>query len=1329
MSQKGYLVPTSPVVTRGGNKMHLPTGKRPIAVIGLIIACGIWTGADATRAADPQMLTAEPSGPGALEEYAPTAEEPREAYQRPQRFGQGDTRVYKTQITPHWFQNNTRFWYRNDLRGGAKEFVVVDAERGTRTAAFDHQKLAAALSKTAGTPYQAERLPFDSFEFIDDAKAIQFKVGDTTWKCDLVRYECSQTEAGTKSPTADSTPTDSGLTQRRWPAQGRGQPEPPSPRSPDGKWTALVKGNNVYVRSEDGGTETQLSHDGKEGLAYGMLQWAPDSKTLVAFRIEPGDRKDVYLIESSPKEGGRANLRTRPYALPGDKFTAYELNLFNVADRKQIKPEVERVDFGTPRLRWKHDSRHFTYQKVDRGHQRFRVIEVDAHTGKARNLIDEQSKTFIWTAHTEGLGLTLVNYLDKSEEVVYASERDGWRHLYLIDAKEGKVKNQITQGTYVVRGIDRIDEEQRQIWFRAGGKNPHQDPYFLHSYRVNFDGTGLVALTEGNGLHTVQFSPDRNYLIDTYSRVDMAPVHELRRCSDGKLVCELEKADVTDLKASGWEPPEVFVAKGRDGQTAIWGIICRPHNFDPNKKYPVIEHIYAGPQGSFAPKSFNPVSRFASLTELGFIVVQMDGMGTANRSKAFHDVCWHNLKDAGFPDRILWHQAVAKKYPSYDISRVGIYGGSAGGQNSTAAVLFHPEFYKVAVSGCGCHDNRMDKASWNEQWMGYPVGPQYAECSNIDNAHRLRGKLLLIVGELDTNVPPESTLRLADALIKAGKDFDLLVVPGAGHGMGGAYGNRRLQDFFVRHLLGVEPPDRNGVASAPRNGVPVGRTFLSALAVTAPPDAFFDKVRESDRDAARKFYKKYIDVQGLPVVAAAEVADEALRRTYFLVTHMLAGRPDILEAMVKNGTRLIIIGKDQVYTDMPEYRNSRNPEYLNERVRGTGDFDITSFGEENLLNLPLDRYDDESIAVHEFCHTIDAALGRIDPTWRKRLGETYRSAISKGLWKNAYTGSNPAEYWAEICQSYFDCNRINNWNYAAIGTREQLKLYDPEGYDLVRTTFRLTPQNDWHYQPLRPQPSVIPPPAKFKIDPYYTKFTYAREFTVLGSNHVRDEALLKANYAIRKMFAYRHDILKAMIADGARLVVLGRKEKLSDLPEFRDAKNQAGFDEVRYLDYTPRLKLMVVPEENVLGLPKEPFAGKCMVVSVFAKGLYHVTALRPVIANFERQRDRQQYELRVKRMDVEFDRQLEKIYEEALRKGLWKGTSAARNRIEYWAAGVEAYFDAAGEGTSPDGADRSITTREALKAYDPPLFALVDETMAYKEHVDWRFKPHVSSDR
>jgi dipeptidyl aminopeptidase/acylaminoacyl peptidase len=768
------------------------------------------------------------------------------------RSGRPVEGVYKDRITPHWLADNARFWYRNDLAGKTKEFVLVDAERGTRGPAFDHARLAAALSKAVGTEYRADRLPFDTIEYVAQPPSagndsppgagvpqqVRFTVDQTTWACDLASYVCTKTDLG-----PIQAPPGQGEGTSRFGRRGRGagRQRGPAMDSPDDKWTAFVKDNNAWARSKDGGQEVQFSTDGAEDNAYGMLSWAPDSRTLVAWRIERGDGKEVYLIESSPKEGGRAKFSKHPYALPGDKFKRYELNLFNIETRKQIKPEVDRLelDWEVPRLHWRvarpcvegvppsnrgQDARdtqgqdalatagcYLAYEKVDRGHQRFRVVEVDSHTGQARNLIDERSKTFIWTAHAENLDLRLVNWLDESDEILYVSERDGWRHLYLIDAATGEVRNQITKGEWVVRGIDLIDEEARQVWFHACGKNANEDPYFIHYYRVNFDGSGLVALTEGNGTHSIQYSPDKRYLIDTYSRVDMAPVHNLRRVSDGTLVCPLEKADICELVAGGWAPPEVFVAKGRDGKTDIWGIIARPKDFDPGRKYPVIEYIYAGPQGSYVPKRFSPIRQFASLADLGFIVVQMDGMGTANRSKAFHDVCWKNLKDAGFPDRILWHQAVAKKYSYYDISRVGIYGNSAGGQSAAGAVLFHPEFYKAAVASCGCHDNRMDKASWNEQWMGYPVGPQYSECSNIDNAARLRGKLFLIVGEMDNNVPPESTMRFVDALIKANKDFDLLVIPGAGHGMGGAYGQHRLQDFFVRNLLGTEPPNRNAV--------------------------------------------------------------------------------------------------------------------------------------------------------------------------------------------------------------------------------------------------------------------------------------------------------------------------------------------------------------------------------------------------------------------------------------------------------------------------------------------------------------------------------------
>ncbi|KPK73867.1 MAG: peptidase S9 [Phycisphaerae bacterium SM23_30] len=714
-------------------------------------------------------------------------------------------KVFKAQLNPNWFDDGRKFWYRNDLRDEAREFILVDAVEGTRRPAFNHRRLARALSQAAGESYAADKLPFDNIQFTDDGGAIEFDVEDARWKCDLNTYECTKIGPAPEWRRGEERGPRGG--QRRGQRRGDEPRRGDGTASPDGKWTAFIKDYNLYLRSIYSTDEFQLTDDGVENHYYSSVSWAPDSRRLVAYHTEPGDNKEVYLIQSSPPEGGRAQLRTRSYDLPGDKLTTREMYVFHAETKNRIKVDLEPIDFGgAPRLRWKADNNSFTFERTDRGHQRFRVIEVNAEDGEARNVIDEKAETFI-----DSWKRGKIQYVDSTNELIWASERDGWNHLYLVDINTGAVKNQITKGQWLVRGIDRVDEEKRQIWFRTGGLVKDQDPYLIHYCRINFDGTGFIDLTAADGNHSIQYSPDRKYFIDTYSRNDLPPVHELRRAADGSLVCELEKADITDLQETGWVMPEVFRAKGRDGQTDIWGIICRPMNYDSSKKYPVIEYIYAGPHGSHVPKNFSAYSSMQALAELGFIVVQCDGMGTSNRSKAFHDVCWQNLKDAGFPDRILWIQAAARKYPYMDAGRVGIYGTSAGGQNAMGAVLFHPEFYKAAVANCGCHDNRMDKASWNEQWMGYPVGEHYAESSNVDNAHLLQGKLFLIVGELDTNVPPESTLRVVDALIKAQKDFELLFVPNGGHGAGGPYGERRKRDFFVRHLLGVEPPEWNKI--------------------------------------------------------------------------------------------------------------------------------------------------------------------------------------------------------------------------------------------------------------------------------------------------------------------------------------------------------------------------------------------------------------------------------------------------------------------------------------------------------------------------------------
>ncbi len=600
--------------------------------------------------------------------------------------------------------------------------------------------------------------------------------------------------------------------RRRGTGTGRGPgdaAESTRGQSPDGKWIAFIRDHNVFVRNKATGKESALSFDGGLGDAYSdRLSWSPDSRHLVGIRVSAGAEHKVYMVESSPPDQIQPKLQSYDYYKPGDKLPHPHPVLFDVAANKAISIDESLfpnpfTESGGMDLRWEKDSSRFTFVYNQRGHQVLRVIAVDAQSGAARVLVDERAETFVHYS-----GKQYLSWLDETKELIWMSERSGWNHLYLYDATSGQLKNAVTKGDWVVRGVDRVDEKARQVWFRASGMRPNEDPYHVHFCRVNLDGTGLVVLTDGDGNHAVQWAPDRKTFIDTYSRVDLAPVHEIRRADDGKLLLELERGSLDDLEKTGWQRPERFVAKGRDGSTDIFGIIYRPTNFDPAKKYPVIEYIYAGPHDSHVPKRFSPLQggSVQEMAELGFVVVQIDGMGTSNRSKKFHDVCWQNIGDGGFPDRIAWMKAAGAKYSHLDLSKVGIYGGSAGGQNSTRAMLAHGDFYRAAVSDCGCHDNRMDKIWWNEQWMGWPIGKHYEEQSNVTQAHRLQGKLMLVVGELDRNVDPASTMQVANALIKADKDFDLVVIPGGGHGSAESpYGKRRRADFFVRHLLGVEP--------------------------------------------------------------------------------------------------------------------------------------------------------------------------------------------------------------------------------------------------------------------------------------------------------------------------------------------------------------------------------------------------------------------------------------------------------------------------------------------------------------------------------------------
>ena len=709
--------------------------------------------------------------------------------------------------TPEWIAGSSRFIYRRSV-GDGFEFVAVDAEAKTVHPAFDAARLAAALTGAMGKPVTPLHLPFVTPTLDATLSTLAFDAEEKHWNCTLADYVCHG-EALPPEPPHD--PEDEGydFTPRR--INGNAHPV----ASPDGLWEAFIEDDNVFVRSSKDSTKKEkITTDGSAGNYYALetIAWSPDSKQIAVYRVRPGYRRLVHYVESSPADQSQPKDSAMVYPKAGDVLALPQPVLIDVAKHTAIS--IDNTLFPNPyelgELQWWKDGRGFTFEDNQRGHQIYRVIEVDAHSAQPRVLIEEKADTVVnyppLTRDQYDHGKTFRADLEDGSQIVWASERDGWEHLYLYDGKTGQVLRQITKGEWAVRAVDRVDEKTGTIFFEASGVHPDEDPYFVHAYIIQLDGTGMTELTPEKADHTLSWSPDGRYFVDTWSRVDLPPVTVLRN-ADGSARLSVDKADAGKLLASGWNAPEVFHAPGRDGKTAIWGVVYKPAHFDSKKKYPVVEDIYAGPQGSFVPKSFS--ARVEPLTELGFVVVQMDGMGTNNRSRAFHDVAWLNLKDAGFADRILWHKAYAAAHPWYDVSRVGVFGTSAGGQNALAALLFHPEFYKAAVANCGSHDNRMDKIWWNEQWMGWPVGPWYAESSNVDNAWRLEGKLLLVVGEMDKNVDPSTTLQVVDRLIKADKDFELAVVPGGGHGAGGDWGARKLMDFFVRNLEGDATPNWN----------------------------------------------------------------------------------------------------------------------------------------------------------------------------------------------------------------------------------------------------------------------------------------------------------------------------------------------------------------------------------------------------------------------------------------------------------------------------------------------------------------------------------------
>lgn len=729
------------------------------------------------------LLTGKVYPQGTIEDYK-RAYSVKETYSAKQ--------VLYSDVTPVWIPDTHIFWYVRHTEKG-REYVKVNADKSLRTPLFDHHALAGLLNEKCGNKQDAYGLFLNKLAVDKSLSFLTFELKNKRWSFDIPKNML--TEVGD---------VEKPLPKPHWMVvddEKGGRPV----QSPDGEYIAYIKNENVYVRSRITGQEQQLSIDGTVGNYYSSyIQWSPDSKYVVTCRIRPAVKRYIYYVESSPANQLQPILHKQEYAKPGDELAFKVPCIFHVKSGKRIIPSTELFNhqYEISRLKWDANSKVVTFEYNERGHKVYRLLELTALDGKVRTIIEEKEDKYV------NYPLIYRRFLKDGKRIVWSSERDNYNHLYLYDRMTGKVLNQITKGKWYVRKVQYVDEANETIYFSANGMNPQEDPYLIHYYKINFDGSGLVRLTPEEGMHRCWYSSDFKYMVDVYSKVDEAPIAVVRDAESGSINMQLEQADISKLVNNGWRAPEAFSAKGRDGKTDIWGIIYRPSNFDASKKYPVVEYIYSGPGNQYVPKSFAAYNGWmTSLAELGFIVVQIDGMTTSFRSKEFEEVCYKNLKDAGLPDHIAWIKAAARKYPYMDIDRVGIFGCSAGGQESTAAVLFYPEFYKAAYSACGCHDNRMDKIWWNELWMGYPVDESYKACSNVDNAHLLTRPLMLVVGEMDDNVDPASTMQVVNALIKAEKDFELVVIPGAWHTMGETYGEHKRFDFFVKHLLGVTPPD------------------------------------------------------------------------------------------------------------------------------------------------------------------------------------------------------------------------------------------------------------------------------------------------------------------------------------------------------------------------------------------------------------------------------------------------------------------------------------------------------------------------------------------
>jgi dipeptidyl aminopeptidase/acylaminoacyl peptidase len=741
-------------------------------------------------------------------------------YSRAEQFLGSNARslVAHEEVTPRWFAGD-HFWYRDHLPEG-HEFIVVDPSRGSREPAFDHVRLASALSVAADTSYEPYKLPFTEFEFQESGRVVRFFVGDSIrWSCRINgQYACIGPDTAKSRADGETG-------------------------SPDGRWVAFIRDHDLWVREVASGSEQRLSDDGEPYLGYAtndqccnqvtaprqdrdrppVVAWSPDSRRIATHRLDQRRVEALHLLETAT---GRPKLHSYRYGLPGDSVVpTFDLFIFDLEARGRTAIDVPTqtavntsccglmVDSTWKDVQWGNTNHQVFFTIGQRNFKRLDLVVADAVTGETRTILTETSPTFVEARI--GYGLPSWKVVNSGSQIIWFSERDGWGHLYRYDAISGELMNRVTAGAWLVHEVLHADDANQVVYFTAFGRETGTDPYYQQLYRVGYDGSGLTLMTDPAYHHDIRASPSGQFFVDTRSRRTVGPVTEVLD-RQARVVQTLEEADISRLLEAGWQWPVPFVAKGRDRVTDVHGLLYFPTDFDSTAQYPVVDYVYPGPQvGPIGARGFNvgPAGNPHALAELGFIVVTVDAFGTPDRSKAFHDSYYGNMGDNGIPDHIATLRQLAGRFRQMDLNRVGIYGHSGGGFASTDAILRYPDFFKVAVSTAGNHDNRSYDYTWGEKYQGLvrendDGTDSFDSQANQNLAENLEGQLLLMYGTLDDNVHPNATLLVIDELIKHNKDFDLVVLPNRNHGYANEpYVVRRTWDYFVEHLLGVEPPE------------------------------------------------------------------------------------------------------------------------------------------------------------------------------------------------------------------------------------------------------------------------------------------------------------------------------------------------------------------------------------------------------------------------------------------------------------------------------------------------------------------------------------------